>query len=989
MPRLLKYPFIKKPLKLILGVASFGVVLALVIYDSLKGIFRHRVFDEEADELPYLFFTHVPWEHIWQRNHHTVYRLSKKHRIIYLQPIPIFELFRNPIHYLKRRIIFFNDNLILYHPLVAVYENQLPGGRWLNERRILLAIKNTARRFHFPKPVIWFYFPQLVRLADKLDKRLIVYDIQDEHSGFTWAAPDISEREKRLLKKADLVFTGTLALYRKKKPFVPHNEVYFFPCGSEFDHFAKAREELPRPGDLSGIKGPILGYFGSIEERIDFALLEYIADKRKDIDIVMIGPYWRVPESTLERKNIHLLGKKDYNELPAYLHYFDIPIMPFALNELTLHINPTKLLEYFAAGKPVISTAIPDVVELYSDYLYIARNKEESLSLVNRLLEKGADDRAKRALELARKSSWEEMVAGMEDHIKRLILVKEQRKGIRETAFALLNEKLAETKDEALIKKAEEKVDCWLKAWEPESTGLSQLLADDAESVGRKQLHNWLTKYLGGHAPKDESSEPPPLTERQAALIDKLVFSRFKRDIPYFRNKLLEYIFISSYRFIEPAELKLAVKEPPNLLLLNEVITSYQERLSRAALARDKGFISGETADFTSIFAKEKKRGEPTKKQEGINQTEESEEEPKSLLGKTFDLIYSPGSPYFVKRALLPLALLRELGNYFSGRVDSLPPHLVKRNSFPLLSGKSSALKYLPLATKNKLVDFSTRLELLIRIYELLALIEKKDKVSIEHKKRNLEKAYNWNKERLIDFLSEMDKELRLLHHIRVNEERILNEVGTKIKWEHLARYRFLAQLFSGKETVLDAGCGVGLGAELISKKVRRVFALDRAYSSFIDKKNNRISFAGGDLFHLPFNGKRFDAILLLEVIEHLQKPDEVMEELLPLLADDGFLALSTPNGDFYSPGLPLPWNPFHHREYNLDELTEFLSPYFRDIEVYGEHLAPQIEPGLSLPFSFIIGEYTASDFPITKDDLKSAMSFVVICRRKKGDKRR
>ncbi|MCD6451557.1 MAG: methyltransferase domain-containing protein [Acidobacteria bacterium] len=985
---LIKYPFIKKPLKLILGGAGFGITLLLVIFDAIKGFFFPRVFDNESDELSYLFFTHVPWEHIWQRNHHTVYRLSKKHRVIYFQPIPIFEFFRSPIHYLKRRIIFFNENLILYHPLIAVYENKVPFGRWLNERRILGALRNIARRFHFPKPVLWFYFPQLVRLADKFDKRLIVYDIQDEYAGFTWASPDISEREKELLRKADLVFTGTLALYRKKKPFVPHNEVYFFPCGAEFDHFAKAKENLPRPEDLTGIKSPILGYFGSIEERIDFELLEYIADKRRDINIVMVGPYWRVPESTLNKENIHFLGKKEYKDLPAYLRYFDIPIMPFALNELTLHINPTKLLEYFAAEKPVISTAIPDVVELYSDYLYIARDKKEFLSLVEKILDKGGDDRVKRALELAKRNSWEGMVAGMEGHIKRLIREKEGIKGMRETALSLLKEKLKETKDEALLKEAEAKVECWLNAWEREARELSLLLSEEIGERGRREVYNWVRGYLGEQAPEWNLEKPVPLSERQAELFNKLVSSRWERSLPYFRNKLLEYIFVSSYEFLKPDELKLTLREKGNLSLLKDALIEYQRRLSRVALARDREFIFGESHNFLSLFTgnepgrKEGEEGSSNK--EDTSPPQRGDEPSKGSLGRMFDLIYHPRSPYLIKRTLLPLALLRELRNYLARRIGSSPLLSGERLPLPLLSGRLRSLRYLPALSPAKAIELFIRMELILHSYELLILIEKREKVSTEKERNLLKKAGNWSREKLIDFITEVDKDLRLLRHIRTNEERIGEGVASKVLWEHLTRYRFLNRFFTGKETVLDAGCGAGLGVEIISEKVKRVFALDRAYPSFIEKKDEKINFIGGDLFHLPFKEKIFDAIILLEVIEHLSKPEKVMEELLPLLKDDGFLAISTPNREFYSPGLPLPWNPFHHREYNHNELTEFLSLYFREIDVYGEHLAPQVDKGIPDPFSFIIGKYDHSDFPIIGEELESAMSFIIICRGKK-----
>lgn len=411
---------------------SFALILALVIFNAVYLLIlnnfkkKKRAFAEQnKEQLCFIFFTHVTWEHIWQRNQHTVYRLSLKYPCIYFEPMSIFDFFKHPIRYIKKRIVFYNSNLMIYHPVTMVYENLFFFINRLNDFVLSLSLKIRCRKAGFQNTILWFYFPQLEKLTEKLENKLIVYDIQDEHSGFIWSRMDIGQREKELLKKANLVFTGTLTLYRKKKAFVPHDNIFFFPCGVEYSFFAQARKGgLSLPEDVKNIPKPSIGYFGSIEERIDFELLEYIANQRPQLSIIMIGPYWRVKEKYLEIPNIYFLGRKEYKELPNYIQHFDICFMPFALNELTMHINPTKLLEYFAAGKPVISTAIPDVVELYNDYLYIIRSKEECVKYIDRILKGNYDFNLEEASELAKNNSWEKMVEAMVGHINRLLKEK-------------------------------------------------------------------------------------------------------------------------------------------------------------------------------------------------------------------------------------------------------------------------------------------------------------------------------------------------------------------------------------------------------------------------------------------------------------------------------------------------------------------------------------------------------------------------------------
>jgi glycosyltransferase involved in cell wall biosynthesis len=194
----------------------------------------------------------------------------------------------------------------------------------------------------------------------------VVYDCMDELSCFAGAPTKLRELERELFARADVVFTGGQSLYEAKKS--QHRNVHAFPSSVDAAHFGAARGPLADPEDQAALPHPRLGFFGVVDERMDLELVAALADARPSYQIVILGPVVKIdPESLPRRPNLHWLGKKDYRELPAYLAGWDAAIMPFARNEATRFISPTKTLEYLAAGKTVVSTAITDVVKPYGD----------------------------------------------------------------------------------------------------------------------------------------------------------------------------------------------------------------------------------------------------------------------------------------------------------------------------------------------------------------------------------------------------------------------------------------------------------------------------------------------------------------------------------------------------------------------------------------------------------------------------------------------
>jgi glycosyltransferase involved in cell wall biosynthesis len=229
------------------------------------------------------------------------------------------------------------------------------------------------------------------------------------------------------MAEADVVFTGGYRLWQSKSKY--HANVHFFGCGVDVAHFASARSsDLELPRELAALHKPVVGYYGVIDERIDYDLLREIARELPEAELVMVGPVVKVDPAELPRaENIHWLGQRQYSELPAHVKGFDVCLMPFALNEATEYINPTKTLEYMAAGKPIVSTAISDVVHNFTPVVAVAHSAPEFVAAVREAIESPNDELISRGLEQARGNSWESIVARMERIIRDAMRTRESR----------------------------------------------------------------------------------------------------------------------------------------------------------------------------------------------------------------------------------------------------------------------------------------------------------------------------------------------------------------------------------------------------------------------------------------------------------------------------------------------------------------------------------------------------------------------------------
>lgn len=307
-----------------------------------------------ADAPDLVCLSHLRWNFVYQRPQHLLSRCAQNRRVFFIEE-PIFGA-----HTIGQLDISMHESGVL------VVVPHLPEG--LTEEAIVAAqqvlIDELFAEHDIRKYIFWYYTPMAIAFTRHLQPLVVVYDCMDELSLFSGAPANLKEREAELFKRADLVFTGGQSLYETKCN--QHPNIYAFPSSIDKSHFVQARNFTKDPADQADIPHPRLGFFGVIDERMNIDLLGGIAEARPDWHLVIIGPVVKIDPATLPRhKNIHYLGGKAYQDLPAYIAGWDVALLPFALNESTRFISPTKTPEYLAAGKPVVSTSIRDVVRPY------------------------------------------------------------------------------------------------------------------------------------------------------------------------------------------------------------------------------------------------------------------------------------------------------------------------------------------------------------------------------------------------------------------------------------------------------------------------------------------------------------------------------------------------------------------------------------------------------------------------------------------------
>ncbi|HEY1337773.1 MAG TPA: NAD(P)-binding protein, partial [Bryobacteraceae bacterium] len=288
--------------------------------------------------------------------------------------------------------------------------------------------------------VLWFYTPMALPLAEGLTPLATVYDCMDELSAFLHAPPELLQREAALLERADLVFTGGPSLYGAKKDRHPH--VYCFPSSVDAKHFAAAANGMQEAEDQASLPHPRLGFFGVIDERFDVPLLRAMAEAHPEWQIALVGPVVKIDPATLPRNpNIHYFGQRTYQQLPSYLKGWDVCLLPFARNQSTKYISPTKTLEYMAASKMIVSTPITDVAEPYGEIVYLGSTPEEFIAACESALSASAEERAarqKKMREVLSRTSWDETAKRMSELIAGAMAAKKQSRPGRTSAHGIV-----------------------------------------------------------------------------------------------------------------------------------------------------------------------------------------------------------------------------------------------------------------------------------------------------------------------------------------------------------------------------------------------------------------------------------------------------------------------------------------------------------------------------------------------------------------------
>lgn len=332
------------------------------------------------------------YDGVWQRPHHLLTRLAE----------------RVPVLFVEEPFIGARDsNEITVHGGLSVLR---PVRATAGDARIDASALAAARAWAGARrPLVWLYTPMMNELADAFAQAPVVYDCMDELAAFAFAPPEMQQREAALMERAARIFAGGRSLFAKRRAL--GEKVFLYPSAVEYEHFAQA-PGLPPHELLVHLRPPICGYIGAIDERIDFEAIGALAER--DVQVVLVGPVLKIDSALLPRRaNVHFTGQMEYAALPRLLAGFDVALMPFAMNDATVFISPTKTLEYLAAGKPVVSTPIEDVIASYGDVVSIAAGSQ---AFADACLAAAARPDAARRLEgseRARAWSWEQLVSRM------------------------------------------------------------------------------------------------------------------------------------------------------------------------------------------------------------------------------------------------------------------------------------------------------------------------------------------------------------------------------------------------------------------------------------------------------------------------------------------------------------------------------------------------------------------------------------------------
>ena len=369
-----------------------------------------------------IVFSHLRWNFVYQRPQHLLSRLAEQWPVVYIEePVP-----GSSSDYLE--FIDVAEDVEVWRPHLRSTEYGMHGVNEAAMQRLVMMAMNARKITSY---LAWFYTPMALFMTEVLEPDCIVYDCMDELSMFKGAPSQLMRQEEALFEYADVVFTGGRSLYQAKREL--HENVHCFPSSVDAPHFSTPTADHPLQAALPR---PRVGYCGVIDERVDIDLVAGMAALRPEWQFVMVGPTAKIdPASLPQRPNIHWMGQQDYRELPAFIQGWDVCLLPFALNDATRFISPTKTLEYMASGRPSVSTGIRDVVESYGKVVTIRDDAEGFVEACEALMHRDAqqwlaDDQAVQAILAG--TSWDATASSMSKLIDQV--VKKRALAMRRTA---------------------------------------------------------------------------------------------------------------------------------------------------------------------------------------------------------------------------------------------------------------------------------------------------------------------------------------------------------------------------------------------------------------------------------------------------------------------------------------------------------------------------------------------------------------------------
>jgi UDP-galactopyranose mutase len=341
--------------------------------------------------------SHLRWNFVFQRPQHLMTRCARDRMVLYVE---------EPVYTATTAATLEVEHSSGVTVLVPRLHDSMRGDAAIEAQRMLLDGYLAEQRL--TQYVLWYYTPMALRFTDHLAPLAVVYDCMDELSAFKGADASLVQWEQQLMRRASLVLTGGQSLFEAKRTL--HHNIHPFPSSVDVHHFAQARQITADPEDQRAIPTPRIGFFGVIDERMDLPLLEGVARMRPDWHLVMLGPIVKIDPATLPvLPNLHFLGGKTYDELPTYVAGWDVAMLPFARNEATRFISPTKTPEYMAAGRPVVSTSIRDVVRPYGQ-MGLVRIADDPSAFVTACSAAMAEDPVERITRhdaFLRRTSWD------------------------------------------------------------------------------------------------------------------------------------------------------------------------------------------------------------------------------------------------------------------------------------------------------------------------------------------------------------------------------------------------------------------------------------------------------------------------------------------------------------------------------------------------------------------------------------------------------